>query len=319
MSVFPRVRQGLALAAGLIAAGAALAAAPMVKTQAPGYYRVMLGDFELTVLNDGTFHLPLAKLLGNTTPAKVEEALARSFLKDPVETSDNAFLVNTGSKLVLVDTGAGNLFGPGTGFLVANLRAAGYQPEQIDEIYITHMHGDHIGGLMSGDKPTFPNAIVRADQAESDYWLSTAHRDAAPEAARDSFDHAIAALKAYQAAGRFKPFSGDTELVPGVRAHPSHGHTAGHTTYLVESKGEKLALWGDLMHAAAVQFPEPAVVMSFDSDTKAALAEREKAFAEAARQGYWVGATHLAFPALGHLRSAASGYTFVPANYTTLR
>jgi glyoxylase-like metal-dependent hydrolase (beta-lactamase superfamily II) len=112
----------------------AFAAGPMVKTQAPGYYRLALGDFEVTALSDGTVKLPVKDLLTNTTPAKVGAALKRSFLPDAVETSVNAYLVNTGSKLVLIDTGASGLFGPTLGSLQANLKAAGYQPEQVDEI-----------------------------------------------------------------------------------------------------------------------------------------------------------------------------------------
>jgi glyoxylase-like metal-dependent hydrolase (beta-lactamase superfamily II) len=295
------------------------AAAPPVKTQAPGYYRMMLGDFEVTALLDGTMMLPAAKLLGNTTPAKVEELLARSYLQDPVETSANAFLINTGSKLVLVDTGGGALLGPKMGGLLANLRAAGYQPEQVDEVYVTHMHADHVGGLTAGDQPAFPNAIVRADQAEADFWLNQAHMQAAPEEAKASYEKAMASLKPYVAAGRFKPFTGDAELVPGIRALASHGHTAGHTTYVVESKGQRLALWGDLMHVAAVQFADPSVVMNFDADTKAAAIARQAAFADAARQGYWVAAAHLPFPGIGHLRAGVTGYVWVPANYSALR
>ena len=97
------------------------AAAPMAKTQAPGYYRVMLGDFEVTSLLDGTVALPVTTLLTSTTPAKVKQALGRVNLKDPVETSVNAFLVNTGTKLVLIDTGAAGLFGPTLGNLLVNL------------------------------------------------------------------------------------------------------------------------------------------------------------------------------------------------------
>jgi glyoxylase-like metal-dependent hydrolase (beta-lactamase superfamily II) len=145
--------------------GAANAAAPPVKGQAPGYYRMMLGDFEITALSDGTLALDVKKLLTNTTPVRVDQLLKRAFLANPVETSVNAFLVNTGTKLVLIDAGTGNLFGPTLGNLVNNLKAAGYQPEQVDEIYITHMHGDHVGGLMAGDKLAFSNAIghIRAD------------------------------------------------------------------------------------------------------------------------------------------------------------
>lgn len=307
-----------ALAAGFALLPAAQAAAPMVKTQAPGFYRVMLGDFEITVLNDGTVNLPMHQLLTNTTPEKVQADLARSFLRSPLETSVNAFLVNTGSKLVMIDSGAGSLFGPTLGKLQAAIRAAGYQPEQIDEIYITHMHGDHVGGLSAGDKPAFANAVVRADRRDADFWLSTAAMDKAPEAAKGSFKGAMAMIGPYQAAGRFKLFDGDTELVPGVKAMANYGHTPGHTIYAVESKGEKLVLWGDLMHVAAVQFAQPAVTIQFDSDAAAAAERRAKAYAEAAAQGYYVGAAHLSFPGIGRLRAEGSGYTFVPVNYRSV-
>ncbi len=318
MKMYPTFGAGLALATGLLLSGLAQAGAPQLKTQAPGYYRVMIGDIEVTALSDGTFPLPADKLLTNTTPAKIDKALASAFLKDPVETSVDGFLINTGSKLVLVDTGAGSYFGPTLGNLLVSLKASGYTPEQVDEIYITHMHPDHIGGLVSGGKRVYPNAVVRADRHEADYWVSQAHLDAAPQDRKNSFKAALESIEPYMTAGKFKAFDGDTELVPGVRALASHGHTPGHATYVVESEGQKLALWGDLIHVGAVQFPSPAVTIAFDTDAKAAAAERKKAMVDAARNGYWIAAAHLPFPGIGHLRASGSGYTFVPANYTTL-
>jgi glyoxylase-like metal-dependent hydrolase (beta-lactamase superfamily II) len=307
------------LAAALFAAaGAACAAAPMAKTQAPGFYRTMVGDFEVTVLSDGTVDLPMDKLL-NEKPAKLQGALAKHFLKAPVETSVNTFLINTGSKLVLVDTGAGGLFGPTLGKLVTSLKAAGYQPEQVDEIYITHLHPDHVGGLGSADKPAFPNAVVRADKHDADYWLSKEKEAAAPDDKKGFFQGAQGALAAYAGANRFKPFEGNTELVPGIRATASYGHTPGHTSYVVESRGEKLVLVGDVMHAAFIQFDDPSVTIAFDSDTKAALASRKAAFADAAKGGYLIGAAHLPFPGIGHLRAAGRGYAFEPVNYSVPR
>jgi len=297
----------------------AQAAAPQVKTQAPGYYRVMLGDFEVTALSDGTVALPVDKLLTNTTPGQVDKALKRDFLKVPLDTSVNGYLINTGSKLVLIDTGAASLFGPTLGNLLANLKAAGYQPEQVDEIYITHMHADHVGGLMAGDKPAFPNAIVRADQHDADFWLSAANLEKAPAEMKGYFQGAQASLNPYVTAGKFKPFDGNTELVPGIKAVAAHGHTPGHSTYLVESQGQKLVLWGDLMHVAAVQFANPSVTIQFDTDSKAAAVQRKKAYAEAAKQGYLIGSAHLSFPGLGHLRAEGKGYAFVPVNYSGLK
>ena len=300
----------------LVATGTVQAAGPMAKTQAPGYYRIMVGDIEVTALSDGTVALPLTKLLGNTTPEAVEKALARSYLKDPVETSVNAYLVNTGNKLVLIDAGAAGLFGPTLGKLQASLKAAGYLPEQVDEVYITHMHADHVGGLMQGDARAFPNAVVRAEQRDAAHWLSQANLDAAPAEAKGFFQGAMASVNPYIKADRFKAFDGDTTLVPGVRAQFTGGHTPGHSFYVIESKGEKLVLWGDAMHVGAVQFASPTITIAFDSDTKGAAAARAKAYADAADQGYWVGATHLSFPGLGKLRAAEGGaYVFVPANY----
>jgi glyoxylase-like metal-dependent hydrolase (beta-lactamase superfamily II) len=297
----------------------ATAAAPQLKTSAPGYYRMMLGDFEVTALSDGTVDLTMADLLTNITAAKIRSALAKEYLKDPVEASVNAYLINTGSKLVLIDAGAGTFFGPTVGKLMANLKASGYQPEQVDEIYITHMHADHVGGLVAGNQIAFPNAIVRADQREADLWLSKANMDGAPKDAKQVFEGAMASINPYVAAGKFKPFNGNTDLIPGIKAIAAHGHTPGHTVYLVESNSQRLVLWGDLMHAAAVQFPDPSVTIKFDSDSKAAAAQRKLQYADAAKRGHWVAAAHLPFPGIGHLRADGKGYDWIPANYTALR
>jgi len=306
-----------AVAAVALAAAAAHASAPQVKTQAPAYYRFMLGSFEITVVSDGTVQLPMSKLLTNTKPEKTSATLKKAFLGDTVETSVNAYLVNTGTKLVLIDTGAGALFGPTLGKLVENLRASGYQPEQIDEIYITHAHPDHVGGLISNGAIVFHNATVRLDKADVDFWTDPAKLAAAPEEQKGMFQGATAALKPYLDAKKVSTFTGATELVPGVRAQPSHGHTNGHTTYVVESGGQRLVLWGDLLHVAAVQFGEPSVTIGFDTDSKAAMAVRKQALESAAKSGELVGVTHVAFPGLGHVRAAGKGFEWVPLNYSS--
>jgi glyoxylase-like metal-dependent hydrolase (beta-lactamase superfamily II) len=293
----------------------------MVKTQAPAYYRLMVGDFEVTAISDGTVKLPMLKLLTNAKPEKLSAALKAGFLKETVETSVNTYLVNTGNKLVLIDTGAAGLFGPTLGNLLSNLKASGYQPEQIDEIYITHMHADHVGGLMAGAALAFPNAVLRIDKADTDFWLSVENMNSAPEGAKGFFQGAMASVNPYVIAGKLKTFSGETELVPGIHSQAAYGHTPGHSAYLVESKGERLELWGDLMHVAAVQFENPSVSIQFDTDSKAAAAARKAAYAEAAKSGSLVGLTHVAFPGLGHLRAApgGKGYIWVPLNYSSLK
>jgi glyoxylase-like metal-dependent hydrolase (beta-lactamase superfamily II) len=305
-----------ALALGF-SATSALAAGPLLKGQAPGWYRLQLGDFEITALNDGTLDLPVDQLLQQPKPDTVR-ALQHAYLGVPLETSVNAFLVNTGTKLVLVDTGAAGLFGPTLGKLLANLKAAGYSPEQVDEIVITHMHGDHIGGTAADGKPNFPNATLRLDKKDADFWLSPEQIAKGGDGAK-----AIAAnVKAYADAGRFKPFEGSpagVEIVPGVKAFPAYGHTPGHSNYVAESKGQKIMFWGDLMHVAAVQFPKPSVTINFDSDPKAAAPAREKAYAAAAKEGYYVGVAHVSFPGIGRLRADGKGYDWLPVNYSANR
>jgi len=320
--LFSQIRK-VAVLAGLVllsvSATATFAAAPMTKTANPGFFSFMVGDFEVTALSDGTADLPVDKLLSNTTLDKVNSALSKAHLKSPLESSFNGYLVNTGAKLVLIDTGAGALFGPTLGYLVGNLKAAGYTPEQVDEIYITHMHPDHVGGLVKDGQKVFPNAIIRADKAESDFWLSQANLDKAPAESKGFFQGAMAALNPYVSAGQYKPFEGSLELVPGIKALETKGHTPGHTSYVVESKGVKLVVIGDLIHVAAVQFADPSVTIGFDSDTESAKAERMKIFSDAAKQGYLIAAAHIAFPGVGYIATVGKGFAWEPINYTQIR
>jgi glyoxylase-like metal-dependent hydrolase (beta-lactamase superfamily II) len=309
-------RSLLLAAAALVFSGAdANAGAPMGKGPQAGWFRIKVGDFEVTALSDGTADLPMDKLLTNTTPEKVTKALTEHFMKVPVETSVNAFVVNTGTKLVMIDSGAGSLFGPTLGKTVASLKAAGYKPEQIDEIYITHMHADHVGGVAANGKALFPNATIRAGKAEGEFWLTQANMDKAPDQMKDFFKGAMASMKPY--AKKYKPIEGDNvELVPGIHALAAAGHTPGHTIYEIESKGEKMVFCGDLMHVAAVQFADPSVTIQFDSDSKAAAPQRQKLYADAAAKGYYVAFTHVSFPGIGHVRKEGSGYEWIPVNYS---
>ncbi|CCE10432.1 Methyl parathion hydrolase [Bradyrhizobium sp. STM 3843] len=312
-----------ALACGLLICGgrgplpvnSASAAAPFAKVAAPGFFRAMLGRFEITALYDGAQAVDLVKLL-DEPPTNTEVALKSEFLENPVPTSVNAFLINTGSRLVLVDTGGAGFFGGRLGKLQSNLRAAGYEPDQIDDVLLTHMHRDHIGGLVLNGARAFPNAMIHADRRESDYWLSKDNLDKAPDGAKARFQGVVASLTPYIDAGRYQPFETDSEIIPGIRSIRSYGHTAGHTAYAVESEGQLLWLTGDEIVAAAVQLANPEVATAFDTDGAAAAATREHMLENAAKQRALIGAAHLPFPGLGHIGTRGAEWQWVPLDYS---
>jgi len=317
MSYIPRWLTPIAFSLMTLAAAPVVhAEAPQLRTQVPGYYRQMLGAFEVTSLYDGQIALD-AKLLKNVTPQQVQALLAKNFRSNPTPTAVIAYLVNTGDKLVLVDAGAAKMFGPTLGQVLGNLKAAGYDPAKVDAVLITHMHGDHVGGLLDPDgNIAFPNAKVYADKRDADFWLSAEALDKAPDAAKGFFKMAQTALGPYQKSGQFVTFNGESEILPGVKAIDEHGHTPGHTGYLFESKGQKLLVWGDLLHNAAVQFPQPKVTIEFDTDQSKALASRLKVLSWTAKDTIWVAGAHLPFPGIGHVRADGKGsYSWVPVDF----
>ena len=295
-----------------------LAAAPApVGTQVPGYYRYAVGTFEVTALYDGYLRMPPSLLRGVDAKA-VPPLLALRFtdVNDKgILTSVNAFLVNTGDHLILVDAGLKGCMGEPLGHMADNLRAAGYRTKDVDTVLITHMHDDHVCGLSAGDRRIFPNAVVYAAEDEAAFWLD----DSAPNDAQHRRDDRVRrALAPYQAAHRFRTFKPGTMLFPGVTAIDTRGHTPGHTSYLFESGSQKLLVLGDIVHVGAVQFAHPEVTMEFDVDQKAAAAARTALFARIAGEGWAVAGAHLPFPGVGHLRKDGEAYAYVPVEYAPL-
>jgi glyoxylase-like metal-dependent hydrolase (beta-lactamase superfamily II) len=318
-SPFCRLWAWLALATGIVLlSGFGAQAAPVqVKPQVPGYYRYAVGDFEVTALYDGYLDLNPSGLRGMSAK-NIQALVNREFaLSDKgVRTAVNAYLVNTGDHLVLVDAGTAKCFGPGLGNIVGNIRAAGYAPEEIDTILLTHMHGDHFCGLETEDgKLAFPKATVWAAEEEAGYWLSEKVAAAQPENQRQAFKQARDTLGLYQAVGAFRTFKPGDAILPGVRALAAHGHTPGHTAYLFESKSHALLAWGDIVHFQAVQFLHPEVWIPSDVDHKQAIATRKALLEMLARNGFAVAGSHLSFPGIGHIRKDGKGYAWVPVEY----
>jgi glyoxylase-like metal-dependent hydrolase (beta-lactamase superfamily II) len=286
--------------------------------QVPGVYSFRLGEFTITALSDGTVPQDLHKVLTNTDSAEIKQSLDRNFLANPVEASINAFLIDTGDRQVLVDTGAGQLFGPGLGGkLQASLKTAGYAPDDIDLILITHVHTDHSGGLVENGRLMFPTATVYVGKPDVDLWLNPANAANAERLNLDRrfFDEAAKTIKPYLDAGKLKLLSGETAILPGITARPTPGHTPGHNFYVVESGGESIEFWGDILHFGSVQFPNPRITVIYDVDSNAAAAQRSQQFARAEQSRRLVAAAHLSFPGVGHIRAEGQGYTWIPVDY----
>jgi glyoxylase-like metal-dependent hydrolase (beta-lactamase superfamily II) len=275
-----------------------------------GTARFQIGRFKVVALSDGTLPLDVHPLLKGAI-GRIDALLSRNFESNPVETSINAYVVDTGSEVILVDTGAGELFGSHGGRLIQSLAAAGYRPADIDHVLITHIHTDHSGGLTRSGRIVFPNATVHASAADARFFL-----DGGAEGARPGAQHqreAIATVAPYSRGGKLALFNGRTEILPGFTALPAPGHTPGHSIYRLESEGESLEFWGDLIHVGAVQLPQPDVTITFDVDQPSARAQRLLQFGRAARGRQLVAASHLNFPGIGRLRLDGRGYEWVPA------
>jgi glyoxylase-like metal-dependent hydrolase (beta-lactamase superfamily II) len=314
------VRPAMALFAGIIFLSLfslPVAAQSTHTISQPGYYRMQVGDFEVTALSDGTIPQDLPKLLTNTQPGEVERLLNFNYQASPVETSVNAYLVKTKDKLLLIDAGTAEAYGPTLGHMLESLAHAGYKPEQVDAVLLTHIHPDHSGGIIQDGKIAFPNATIYVSKPEVDFWFSASNKQKASAGLKPYFESAEKNVGPYLKAGKVKTFEFGSQLFPGITSVASPGHTPGHTFYALESKGQKLVFMGDIMHAAAVQLADPAVTIQYDVDPKAAAAARKVAFANAVKDNYWIAADHISFPGIGHLRAAGTKYSWIPANYST--
>ena len=225
-------------------------AAPISGKQAPGFYRQKVGDYEVTVVSDGTLTLDATIFTG-------DEAGAEKLLRDAhlpkmgFTTPLNTWLINTGQKLILVDAGGGTHFAPSIGRLPQNLAAAGVSPAAIDAVVITHPHPDHIPGVITADhKMLFPNATLYVNENDHAFWTSADIRGKAPEEFRGFFDLAVNAIKPYAAAGKLSLYKDGAEFAPGVRAVACYGHTVGHSMVRVSPPGGDFLIFGDIVHCA---------------------------------------------------------------------
>jgi len=308
----------VALAGSVVGPNPALAAAPQHHDQVPGFYRMKVGDLEVTALFDGTGVFDPHWL--NGTKATMD-GVVKGLHEDPhmLDVVDSCFLVNTGNQLILVDAGAGTWWGGGAlGRLAESLRSAGYTPDEVDLVLVTHLHSDHVGGLTTQDgNLVFPNAEVYVAKAESDFWLSPEIAAKAPKDAQPFFQSAQAIAAPYIKAGKWHTFSGSEPIVDGMQPVPLPGHTPGHTGYEFSSKGQKILFWGDIVHAQRVQLQHPEVTVAFDIDPTAAAATRNQLLPKLAGGDVLIAGPHSSlFPPLGRLRKEGNGYVWAPVVFT---
>lgn len=289
------------------------AAAPFLNVNAPPFYRFRIGGFEATVVSDGPLALPpLTTVLPDAPRAELQALLAAR--REPADRwtgPQNALVVNTGRHLVLFDTGMGDrsrVFGPHSGQLLANLRAAGIDPATIDVVAITHAHIDHCWALVdAADRLNFPNARVAI--AMNDYEFFTRESLLNDANARDFVLYTRTNLLPVR--DRLIPMRDGAEVVPGVTAMATPGHTAGHHSYVIESEGRRVVNLGDVVHHH-VLLRNPEWHNIFDSDRAGGAATRRRVLTDLAGSGAQAVVYHMPFPGLGSFAREGSAFTWLP-------
>ncbi|HEY3846787.1 MAG TPA: MBL fold metallo-hydrolase [Acetobacteraceae bacterium] len=279
--------------------------------QIPGVYHRRIGDIVVTALSDGYLD-GTVEVLQNIAPADATRMLNDAF-RPGRRTSVNAYLIYSAGRLALVETGSGDYLLPTAGKLQQNLKAAGVDPAAIERVILTHMHPDHSAGLTdpkTGAK-MFPNAELVVHENEPRHWHDdTAMARAGERARKLYFECAREQMAPYHNVTH--RFEGGVEVFPGVTSVPLHGHTPGHSGYLVSSGKESLLIWGDIVHVPEIQVPRPDVTIEFDTDPHAAAATRKRVFDMVATDRQLIAGMHVQFPGLAHVVKHGDSYAMVP-------
>jgi glyoxylase-like metal-dependent hydrolase (beta-lactamase superfamily II) len=313
------------LAASALTAGATMlpragsAAAPFARGQGHGVYRYKLGAFELTALYDGIWYFPIdGKFIRNASAAQVNRALRTAFLPPNVlPISITALMINTGSKLILIDTGSAGQITDTAGFMNANLAAAGVRPADIDTILISHFHPDHIDGIKTkdGDK-VFPKARIFVPEPEWTFWMDDGNQSRASGTVLKYFRNARRIFR--DIAGEVQRFKPGTELVPGIVSLPAYGHTPGHTAFSIHSGRDSLLVMSDTVRNPYLFARHPGWQPIFDMDGAGAAKARRHMLDRAAADRMLVEAYHFPFPACGHIIRTKTGFELEPVMWSPL-
>jgi glyoxylase-like metal-dependent hydrolase (beta-lactamase superfamily II) len=298
------------------ASGSAHAAAPMLGTQAPGFFRWKVGTFEVTALHDGVVRGPVEQgRIPNAPLDEVKKLLAANFMSTEVATNHfTTLVVNTGSKLILIDSGFNNNGAPTTGQMAVNMAAAGIDPKQIDTVLISHFHPDHINGLRTKEGAlVYANAEIAIPQADFDHYMDDAKMNAVPEAARGGF---LVSRRVFGPIAKdLRRMEMGKEAAPGITAMASPGHTPGHTSFVVSSGTATLLVVGDASNDPRVFARNPHWHLGFDLDKPLAVESRRKLLDMAATDRMQLSFYHAAFPATGYVAKDGAGFNWFPASY----
>jgi glyoxylase-like metal-dependent hydrolase (beta-lactamase superfamily II) len=307
---------GAAVLTGLPLAKAQ-AKAPFATNQAPYFYRFAHGKMQATVVSDGILPLgdPSGTFLG-ATKEEIGKMLVDNFLSPTnVVLEQNVLVLNTGDKLVLFDTGMGasQMFGPTPGKLLANLKAAGIDPKDIDAVVATHAHCDHVWGIMAEDGSRhFPNAQIYISQADFDYWTDEAKLAIKEPAFMKDFV-AGARKNLLPNRDRLVFVKDGQEFLPGIQAISAPGHTVGHTVYMITSEGKSLCAVGDLTHHQVLLLEKPRIEFSFDTDPKQSANTRVRILDMLASNRIPLIAYHFPWPGVGHVAKQGDGFRYHPS------